>query len=711
MIISRYAQISIFVINSAIVLVLGIIFFVTISTTSLFQQDTPSFRIQEFTQQCLEQQVYFAFNEVGRKGGWYFTENQVPLFARQNDHNSIINAARGFEHIFYGNLVYWNYFDESSNQINTNIPRLDDESDPFSIRNQIIRLVEETINAQCLEDYASFSERYTIDVDINELEITSTTFEGNRVVFEMYLPVFIRDQEQGVSDSITTFRVDVDNKIRIPYYIANDIVTAQNEESFIELAMLDFIYNYQSTGNNDLLPPFYDFRYGVADYSVIMAEDKKPLLRQIFNTHLNEVIITDLHLTPDQENIVRLNQEAVFRPVIAHQRDILSNLESETFLNSQRLDREFSNHNARINFETFFPVSFSFSNGRGGGQILTHNVFNELLLIVPIQYTTYQAGYDVTIPILYQIESNSQTPDNFIFNLPLEVNIRNNNPVRDLIDSGIRTSSLTDSTSFSASFCNENHHISEDVVIDVSSFNRFGEREPLDNVEFTFSCSTQPSSICPISSQESQERFDSQEFVLQLPINCPDSRLEVSKDGFVSESLSVSPSLLNEVRERVTLTQPKELEFFFSIDGRTLGENQETFIMFEPINNPQYIQVFNFNSSTDFNNQNITLVPDTYRIVSLTFDNSSRIIPGIPGNRCSTFQRLTGCRNTPDLPDLPMEGWVLSSFDLENYIVNFEDIQFARRVIADLRGVTYPRSYDELQQEMPRSERRDIRIE
>ena len=72
-----------------------------------------------------------------------------------------------------------------------------------------------------------------------------------------------------------------------------------------------------------------------------------------------------------------------------------------------------------------FPLSFKFSNAKASGQILQHKVFNELLLIVPIKHTTYQAGYDVVAPILMQIENADLNPDNdFLFNLPIEINIK-----------------------------------------------------------------------------------------------------------------------------------------------------------------------------------------------------------------------------------------------------------------------------------------------
>ena len=709
--ISKYlikAQISIFVIIGVIILIVGILALTLFSSSSIFQQETPGFRVQEFTQQCLLQQAEFAISEVAKRGGWYYIRG-TERFARSDDFNPLVSRAQGFEHNFYGNLKYWDYFDENSNEFKNQIPSLDDSRDPYSIRNQVIRLMEETINEHCLQDYASFSEVYNVDRDLMRLQISSTSFDQNRIIFDLYLPIQVRTFEGDSFESLDRFRIDIENKIRVPYYIANDVILAQQELSFIEQAYLDFIYNYQKTGDSNFLPPFYDFRYGVADYSVIYAEDKKPLLQRIFNTHSREVIVTDLALDPIQQDLLQQTQTSLFRNIQTHQGPLFSRLDG-SILRNQRLTREYSNYVANLHYEPFFPISFSFSNGRGSGQVLTHSVFNEVLLIVPVQYTTYQAGYDVTLPVVYEIRDSSTIRDNFVFNLPLEVNIRNNNPLRALIEADYRLNSLEVQESFAPTYCNTNHFISQDVLVEVSKLNQFDEREPLDDVSFMFYCSTQPSVACQVPITDKVERFSSNEYILNLPINCPNSELEIIRNGFLNQRVEISPSLEEEIEKRVTMITPITLDFYFFVAGRTINLGQEAIILFEPKNNPEFIQVISINSATDLNNLNITLVPDVYEITAFIIDNNPGIIPEKRGERKCAFLGM-GCTRTPDLPQIDLEGWVISSFELDNYIVTFNDLQFARRVVADIPGVTYPTSYDDFNQEMPRSERRNIRIQ
>ena len=703
------AQISLFVIIGVIVLIVGILALTFFSSSTIFQQETPGLRVQEFTQQCLLQQAEFAMNEVAKRGGWYYTRGSE-IFARPNDFNPLITRAQGFQHNFYGNLKYWDYFDENENEFRNQIPSLDNPNDPYSIKNQVIRLMEETINEHCIQDFASFSDIYSIERDLMKLEISSTTFERNRVVFELYLPVQVETFERDSLESLDRFRVDMENKILVPYYIANDIILAQKNTSFIEQGFLDFIYNYQRTGDPNFLPPFYDFRYGVADYSVIYAEDKKPLLQRIFNTHSREIIITDLALTPSQEEIVVNTRDAIFRSLSVHHGPMFSRLDG-SILATQRLNREYANYVANLNYEPFFPISFSFSNGKGSGQVLTNSVFNEVLLIVPVQYTTYQAGYDVTVPIVYEIRDSSSIRDDFVFNLPLEINIRNNNPLRGLIAADYRLNSLQVQESFAPTYCNPNHFISEDVSIEVSKFNQFGDRESLDEVSFSFYCSTQPQVACPVQVKETIERFNSKEYVMSLPINCPESEIEIMRDGYLNQKVVVSPSLEENIRESVTMITPTTLPFNFFVKGRSVRQGEDAIIIFEPKNNPEHIVVKEINSTSNLDGMSLTLVPDIYKITAFVIDNNDGIIPEKRGERRCAFLGM-GCTRTPDLPQIELEGWVISSFELDNYIITYGDLQFARRITADLPGVRYPTSYDNFgASEMPRASRNNIVID
>ena len=94
--------------------------------------------------------------------------------------------------------------------------------------------------------------------------------------------------------------------------------------------------------------------------------------------------------------------------------------------------------------------------------------------------------------------------------------------------------------------------ISQDINIDVSSRNEFNELTPLQETEFEFRCSAQPSTICEINNYESMEQFDSQRYSMQLPINCPNSELVVKKEGYVTQVIErVSPSLDLEINREI----------------------------------------------------------------------------------------------------------------------------------------------------------------
>ena len=706
----KSAQISIFVILAGILLIVGLFAFVSTSDTAIFSSDKPTFKIKEFTEKCLEDQSRYALREIGKKGGWYYSPNP-DIYAKQGQFNTLIERAVGFEHPFYSKLDYWRYFDETSNTFTHNIPLLQDESNRYSISNQMISLIESTINSQCLEDYASFKDRYAVGTEKQKLDVRLSSLEDNSIIVELYLPVTITNQEDGTIDSIDVFEVEIENLIRDPYYMAQDIILAQQNRSFIETSYLDFIYQYQKTGDKDFLPPFYDFRFGVADYSISYADEEKELLQRIFNTHSGEIIILDTALTNSQVRKVNAVQDVSFRAAKSHQNYYLSQLE-DSYLNTKDLRREYQDYTTKLVYDPFFPLAFSFSNGNAGGQVLTNKVFNQNLLVVQIQHTTYQTGYDVTVPTLYQISSSDVNPKNkFLFNVPIEVNIQNNNPLQVLLNNDIGDFEQQDEK-FAVSYCDPAHYISQEVSLKVSEFNTFDEKIPLDDVSFTFACSTQPSTVCNIDPLHSEERYNSQEYRFSLPINCPNSELRISKKGYIDETFEVSPSLSQEIREDVALIQPKTLDLFYSVAGKDVGRHQESVILFEPINHPEYIQAFRVNSETDVSKLNVTLVPDTYSITSITYDNTSRTIPGKPGTKCSFFEKLLGCQDTPPLPPLKLNGWILSNFDIKGYEVTYNDLKFAKRMYAQIPGVEYPTSYDEMEQNLlPESDPRYIRID
>lgn len=708
----KSAQISLFLIISVILLVLGITAVTVFNSSSIFQGESATYRVQEFTNACLDQQIEYAFNEIGKKGGWYYSKPGL-FYAQSDFDNELVERSQGFNHVFYEELDYWNYYDDNSNSMKYSIPSLDEEDDKYSIKNQVLRLIRETINEHCLQDYASFSDAFEIEPQLDKLNISATSFERDNIDFSLYLPLSVKERSEDGVNSMTTFQTGVENPIKTPYYIARDIVIAQQNTSFIERAYLDFLYNYQVAGDESMLPPFYEFRYGVADYNIVYSDEKKPLLQQIFNTHSNEVIITDLGLTMSQDQKVRFTQDSPLKSAQSYQKEHISSLE-QSYLEEYNLFGEYQNYVAKLKYEPFHPISFSFSNGKGGGRVLMHDAFYQNLLIVPIEYTTYQAGYDLTLPTIYEISGSSENfeNNNFVFNLPLEINIRNNNPVRNLLDSDIRTNSYEVDSSYTASYCSQMHMISEDVNLKVSTRNKFDEREPLEDVEISFSCSAQPSTVCSIKEFDTRKQFNSLEYTMQLPINCPNSQIEIKKDGYVTKVIDdISPSLENPITREVELYTPKTVDLLYSIGGdySQLPQNQESILIFEPKNNPQYIEVIEFDSTTNMQNLNLTLVPDTYTITSFTFDNSTQIIPERPGKSCSWYE--VGCEDIPPLESIELNGWVISNYNLENYEISFADLQFAETIEANMPAVKYPTTYDEFEdQEIKISEQKDIRI-
>ena len=696
------AQLSLFVIIGSCILVIGMLVFFSTSSTSLFTSQKPTYSIQEFTTTCLENQFKYALEEVGKKGGWYYTSPSI-VYAKENTFNQLIKKAQGFEHPFYGELRYWRYFDENSNSFVHAIPSLSEGNDEYSIQNQVIRLVEETIDEHCLQEYSSFNELFTIEVELSKLEVSTSSFQEDTIIAELYLPLEIEKKDDLTVDSMYSFSVEIKNSIKIPYFIAQDAILAQENQSFIEQSFINFIYQYQKSGDNTFLPSFYDFKYSVVDYSVVRAEDKKPLLKQIFNTHSNEIILLDTKLKEYQREYVQHSRNLEFKPSVFHQQPFLSNVKHSNIV-SQSLQRAYQNYESAFKYEPFFPLAFSFSNGRGAGEILQHSVFNQMLIFIPIKYTTYQAGYDITTPILFQVEdSTPNSDDDIVFNVPIEVNIKNNNPTQNLIYQGIPTFLTVTNSNYVASYCDPSHYFSKDVNVKLSEYDEFNNKVPASNVSFSFACSTSPQTVCQIPILNQTIGYNSNTYTLKLPLNCPNSELIASTKDALDVLFTVSSSSVDEQTVSSTFMSPRTLELNYYINGyNTLDENQQTVLVLEPKNNPQYTQTFQLNGKMELDNLSVELIPDVYSVTSVTIDNSTKILPKVSGTSCGTLEKIIGCVETPDLPSLELNGWVLSSFELQSYEITSQDLLNAKRIVLQIPGVEYPTSHSDLEdQRMP----------
>ena len=80
-------------------------------------------------------------------------------------------------------------------------------------------------------------------------------------------------------------KIETQNKLRVPYFLARDIVNTQSVNSLFEKNILSTLLAYQSTEDTDLLPPFADTTNSY-DYKVWNLEQTQTLVQQILENNI-----------------------------------------------------------------------------------------------------------------------------------------------------------------------------------------------------------------------------------------------------------------------------------------------------------------------------------------------------------------------------------------------------------------------------------------
>ena len=130
-------QVSVFIII-AVILVIGTIFFLTYNSGSLhiFTADKNSYKIKQFVEGCLDEEITIAENEMGMRGGWLY---HPPMrFTVMDDNKYLIKDSKGFD-TFGVEMPYWYYYDDSQENFMLVIPEYDSSSQ-YSMKNQLKRL-------------------------------------------------------------------------------------------------------------------------------------------------------------------------------------------------------------------------------------------------------------------------------------------------------------------------------------------------------------------------------------------------------------------------------------------------------------------------------------------------------------------------------------------------------------------------------------------
>lgn len=701
---SKSAQLSIFIVIGTM-LIIGTIAFLIFGNNSipLFADERNSASIKDFVESCLEFEGERAIDRLGATGGWLY---HTPMVFTNRDLSSNYNRrAQGLNFLEKVEMPYWYYFDDSSNNFAFNIPEYDSNS-PYSMKNQLKRYLEENIERNCIQNFDQFQDRYDVKYDPSKYDF-DVVFREDFIEVSLDLDLQILETTTNTTEFVSLFSKKLENKLRIPYALALDIVKAESNSSFVEKRILHFLNPYQTSSTKDLLPPFYDFRM-TYDFKSWNLRDVEKLIQNLVSAHIGKVQLlnTDYKetlLTPELRN----NEFAVS----------LNNLYTKDYLsehtNTQeefpRIFREYKNYEVEPTYESFFPSSIEISPSMGNEILLPRP--QSIISLIPFFFTEYVSVYEITMPIVFEIKP-SDSNDNFVFNLPIEANIDHNTPLKENVDFGFGLDDLQGEVFPPSLVCDPSQFVSEFVYLNITDPIAYGERGPLDsktgvdNAIVNFNC--KGIATCFVGSTEINGRYEEEkitELKFRLPLNCGPGSIEVYKYGHKKVNINnIFPDLEREinlgefempsqkdVNLRVRLVGEEDSRFS---EGRTVRDNERGFIIFENLEDKDIVQVAEINSEVDENDLFVSLLPGNYSVNGfLTYDDEITI----EAQQFCYQKGLFSGQECQEVPEIVLESWLAGGLEYPSFEVTKKELLNAKRLTVNIIEYGIPATYDSLQ--------------
>jgi hypothetical protein len=697
----KKAQLGIFIVLGAILVLLAVLA-LSFSGDSipLFSDQKPSAPIKDFVESCIELQSQTGIERLGYTGGWLYSQGQIPT---NRAHPEELNQrATALSILEREEIPYWYYYDDSSETFSFNIPEYDSEQE-FSMRMQLRRYIEETLEERCLQSFETFSQSYDITYDPEELEV-EVEFSDDLITTQVFLPLEIDVLNTNSSELITSFEVETENLLYVPYHLAREITLAEAESSFVERRILNFLAPYQTSDSRDLLPPFYDFEV-TFDFRPWILPDVETLMKQIVNTHISKIqfLNTDAQVNELPEDL-RGNEFAESLNSL-YTKDYLSET-SELKEEDSRLFRAFQNYEVKPKYELIYPSFISIAPGMGDQILLPRP--EAVIELIPFFFTEYVSVYEMTLPVVFELkESNAQ--DAFVFNLALETNIDHNAPLAENFVLNLDLEALNLQASRSL-ICDPSQFISQPVYLNISDPINFGNRNvegPSSEIEdayVTFECKGITSCFVQ-QSEASISSDDKTQLQFRLPINCDPGTLEVYKYGHKTLLFEdLDPNLESPINlGEHEMPSEKELNVEIKLldatasrfdTGERMSENQRAFIIFQHVEDEKIIQVMEVNGENQ-DELSLRLSTGNYSIQSFLIYEDPIVIPE---EQICYEKGLFGGTECETLPSFTLDSWVNGGLELEAFEIDTNELLGRDKLVINLISTGLPNSYNSLQE-------------
>jgi hypothetical protein len=715
--IKNKGQVSIFIIIG-LILVMGAIFLFSQQGTSIpfFQDQSPGYKttlaIEEFTQSCIDQRTRAGIQLLGLQGGW-INPRERGIISEFRDPEYLTERANGFAFLGETPLLYWDYYDNVKEEFRqNNIPSYDDATDSNSMKSQLEQYVVDTINEKCLQNYNQFLDVAEVVFNSDEIEVTSI-FRDEIIEVTLDFEIEINHNNIDKVDYLDSYEIETQNKLRVPYFLARDIVNTQSINSLFEKNILSTLLAYQSTEDTNLLPPFADTTNSY-DYKVWNLEQTQTLVQQILE---NNIGYTQFKET--KESTIPIPQELQNLPLAQG----LQNVYVKNFFGENReysivpenqkgeMFREYNEFVATPKYNLLYPMSFSIENGYGDFLFMSDPKF---LLPFPVQVATtdFQAAYKITAPIVVELKDSRQDlNDPFVFNLPLEINIKHNAPLRENYVLDLSGIDFENQNIGSSLICNPSQFRSQPYTINITDSINFaqtginGVEDALVEFQCNLGIATCSLGTTQISNGQTYLNF-------KLPENCFPGNLKITKFGHQSIERIISEDGTN--FGQVDMPSTKKLKLKIGTISTSNIQNDLTvgtqggesgMIIFEHKTEESMTKVISFDDiSTDFYDTppTIELLPGSYSIQAFIFQENpgnkiaQTIIPcdgggGLFGGDCPSEEERT-------LPEFELETWITGQYILEEFEVTIENLIEHDILTMPILRVRMPNSYSDLEE-------------
>ena len=488
---TKKSQVSIFIIIGIIIIISSIAFiYFTDVDIDIFTDEKSSTKVKEFVESCLELETNRALERIGNTGGWIYPQGGLyaPLEFEEKQilDDPLVKKAKGVD-FFNIKIPYWYYYDDSSESFRYDlIPSYNNPDDPNSIQNQMERYIEENIERECFRDFNVFEDLYDIEYNINDMniDVELPDRESKEISVSLELPIYIDEITSEGKEYVDFFSFETENVLYIPYLLARDVVVAEDKTAFLEHKIISLMKPYEATENREGLPPTYalELSYDFDSWRVVDVASKT---KQIISLSL--FLVKDINTNyEDVELPTGLEDNAFAKAVLneIHTENYLSQYSILLENGEKKLFDRFKDYKLDFEYEMFHPMAFKISPSVGNVLVLPKP--EAFAGILPIFFTEYVSAYDITTVVFVEIRSSES--DGYTFRFPIEVNINNNNPLRDNYDLELNFSALTDiSASTPSLICNPIQFISKPVRINITDPINYGDREsasdPLTGVE------------------------------------------------------------------------------------------------------------------------------------------------------------------------------------------------------------------------------------